>query len=393
MPGPTYLKPAPQRTWGDFLEDPTYSIRKKFHDMADDTYGPAGNDWLPTDLLGLFSQDWSGENGGFAPGNAGKASEAVSTLIPRNLIKKFAEEQAEANFNRFKNVGADKIAEAVGRMSELHPGIASHLAGIFPEPNPGVAGVFYDGSRDNKYIKGLISQDHSLATIHPDEMRAFGRMPEEERAKIAIKSYGPSVGISPNMENYGKAQIYSTIRHEFSHANDAIFKPTTQVGRGGYYPSDDFRYWLSPQEVRARAVEKNYARDMGYREPVSQSSYEHAAYAPDISNSGYEDGVRREPYGNKIATEIANGVVQAKGIMGRLKGVDKYRVRLAPVHNAKINNEAIRTFGSYFSPRGMPDPNDFNETIIKPARLKNPIAEQGMSYKDWLAPLIGDSGF
>ena len=377
----TKLQPVKPRSWLEDVKDPTYGLRKYFHNQQEDKYGPTDSP-LPTDALGLFSQDFSPEGANPAHGiNPGHASEAAISLVPRELLKKRAieiGESAKENFKRYPN-----LRKVVEDMSEKHPYQVGNLSEIIPDRKRNTAAVFWshDEPWSAETLRGLISDPNKMLQ-HPDTKvqsvanTLLNTTAEERIKKLSGGKRGGEYGWMPRISIGGAqeanpiAENYKTMRHELSHANDYVYRPGDKGARSEY-PSPG--YWVSRPEVRARAVERNYGRDMGINDANKtraipfDESYDgppiHLGDGGDEEAIFHELNAARERYGDKIAAELAYGGRHG----GMLSKFGTNRVRLTPAGAARktadTRNIAADTYNHFFGPR--------TGAIIKP-RLQLP---------------------
>jgi len=367
-PQPRLIPPKP-RTWMDAIQDPTKPIRDYFHNQQDDysgpTSNPSGESKLPTDALGLFSQDFSPEGAnplehGINPGHF---AEAATPLVPRELLKKRAQSIADSAESEFKNY--PNLKQVVQDMSEKHPYVVGNLSRIEPSRQRNTLAAFW--SHDTPYtaenLRQIIEDPATTASQHPNStIRSLAGSMLNTTAEERIKKLGdlggfgvmPRITIGGNQETVPIAQNYSTMRHELSHANDYIYRPGD---KGEYHTYPGPGYWVSRPEVRARAVERNFGRDMGILDanktrgnPISGFDPSEIADLHDVDpNVFHELNALRERYGDKIAAELATGSQRG----GMLSKYGTNRVILTPAGQARktaeTRNIAADTYNHFFA--------------------------------------------
>lgn len=203
-------------------------------------------------------------------------------IIPKQFLRKLSQEVAERASKKFK--GTPKIADVATIMAEKHPLTVGHLADFeYVDPSERVMGRFTRSNPD--LARKIVERKPTLATPSKFYQSLLDKGGEEELARYAQKQMG-TVQIHPNLENRNLAEIFKTFRHELGHASEDLMhgKLPTYIG-----PS----YWPSQAEVRARAIERNYGRDMGF---------------PSGNIMGAAtDTPRRRPYSLSIMDELDTG--------------------------------------------------------------------------------------
>lgn len=404
----TRLVPPRPKDPIEYLKNPTAPISKFVNDKLDDYYGPTSNPsgerFSPlTSALGLFSQDFSPEGANPAHGiNPGHASEAAVSMVPRGMLKKRAKAIADEAEIHFKNY--PQLKRVVQDMSIKHPNIVGNLSRIVPNRQRNTLAAFssYPNPWSSETVRGLIDDPGKMLREHPDQkVRDYASYlvgqgwDMESRIKKmgeqgSYKERMPFITIGGSQDEANIASNYSTMRHEFSHANDYIYRPKNE---GKHYPGSSADYWLSLPEVRARAVERNYGRDMGIK-----NANKTRAVPFDISGEGefpalhmndedifHELNAARERFGDKVAAELAVGAKIAENRAGfgagrrALTSAGKAR----NVRNAR--DIAADTYGHYFMPSGQG-----GGTILKPPMLNKPerFDIHGISQGEFRVPDI-----
>jgi hypothetical protein len=366
--GKTRLIPPHERSWMEAIKDPTKPVRDYFHNQADDKYGPSDTP-LPTDALGLFSQDFSPEGGNpLEHGINPHTGEAAISMVPRELLKKRAQEIGDAAATNFRNY--PNLQKVVEDMADKHPYIVGNLSRIVPSRQKRnlASFAYYNEPYNAETLRGLINDPQAMLK-HPDQKiqnKAARLISNATDAESRIKYLGdefhgvmPHITIGGSQEGEPIAKNYSTMRHELSHANDYIYRPGD---KGESFPGDDARYWTSTGEVRARAVERNFGRDMGINDANKTRAVPFNDFTPEelgmLSSDDqaifHELNAARERYGDKIAAELAYGSGWAEKYAGRGAG-GRILTPPAKARNVKnARNIAANTYGHYFSPRTGP---------------------------------------
>jgi hypothetical protein len=384
----TRMIPKKERSWMDFVQDPTYKTREYFHNKQDDQYGPSDTT-LPTDALGLFSQSYGPE--GAAPshlpglGGAEHLMEAASPIVARAELKDRAKALATRTASDFNAAGAPKLADVTETMFKKHPNIVGNfgnteLAPSTPLDAPGSTKAAFASLNefDAKTIRSLIYDPDSLRN-HPHPVvregaRLIKTLPEWERVDMLTASpIMPRLKVNLAMEHQPTDEIAETVRHEFSHAGDFIYRPTKE---GTFYPAGDPRYWQSRPEIRARATSKNWQRDLGNTK------------ANLLPSGG------REKFSDKVFNEMIYGSDQAKKQMIQNE-IDKMGLppgtRVPPPtpeqiasiqRTARISGTEAEDVWNHFFKGGRRISG--NQMIIRPPRLSLP---SGGSFEDILAEL------
>ena len=111
-------EPAPKRSWLDFIQDPTYAIREKLRAINEEEAGPEG--WLPSDLLGLFSQNYESPEG-FNP--------AVTKYLTRGIPDIAAREFGTASFKKklVEELGPE-WADIADEVVKKFPRVSAHVS-------------------------------------------------------------------------------------------------------------------------------------------------------------------------------------------------------------------------------------------------------------------------
>jgi hypothetical protein len=242
-------------------------------------------------------------------------------IIPKQFLRKLAQETAERAAKIYRNT--PKIAQVATDMAEKHPYMAGHLSDFeYVQPGSRFSGSYQKGNKNA--AKFIINKTPTLAMPSKFYQHILDKGGEEELARVAQKQLG-KLHINPDLENSNIAEIYKTVRHEYSHEADDLARFGKYL-RGKTEEGGDPRYWTSTPEVRARAVERNYGRDMGAPEGKS---------------------VRR-PYARSIMDELQSGasIAESKVAHGRL---DPYTGRR--VTKEDLNETTMSTLNHYFGQR------------------------------------------
>jgi len=289
----------------------------------------------------------------------------AGSIIPAQFRKKLAAEFAEKSFNLLKEQGLDKIADVVGDIlgSKKHSGITAHLSEVSGMGDPTASGRYFRGQLDR--MKKILAREPIRSKIDlqhapPDFNKMMANLSDEELAKMAQR-WGGNIHLNTNLEEAAPAEIYKVMRHEMSHAADDI--AGKRVGKT--YQGHDPKYWVNLQEVRARASEPNYIRDMsGKAEPrqiidlTSEEMDQYFRNRDEFKPFTSELPHRRSRYSEKVATELKRGYD-----IGRTKLAEQYgRIspttqeldymfdRTPPPYNQDFNREIEQTASHYFAP-------------------------------------------
>ena len=258
--------------------------------------------------------------------------------IPKKFLRKFAKETAEETFKNYEAAGMPRIGEVSADMIEKHPMIAGHLRGFGVEPAGSGAHGRYAWKNDD-LIDQMVKQQGSK--MLPKDFYKFVKDTQgEEGLQRLIRAQGGRIDVSPEIESGLKDRIYSVLRHELSHATDDIARPGVR-GEVRSGTADDPRYWVSKPEVRARAVQKNFRRDMGQLDFNKESR---GILNPEGTDIIYE-GMGRYPYKDKVMQELSEGAQQGGS-----------RIWLPPPTPPKVKpedfqQEILDTMNHYFGRR------------------------------------------
>lgn len=231
-------------------------------------------------------------------------------ILPKQFLKKFAQENADNAYKHLSQSGYPKIATAVQQAFTRNPRTAAHLSAVGTNaPKDAVASYLPITGKDATKFDLRAVADKMLKgeDIGPDGPTIYNairqRGASEEDLARAVKRELGTIDFNPDLERRSPEEIARAVRHEMGHLSDDLIGKL----KGPMYPTNDARYWTSRPEVKARAIEHNYVRDMTGKARPQEFRVLEPASAQGPAVTGY----RRPHYGGSIGKEIIRGMEKA----------------------------------------------------------------------------------
>ena len=287
------IGPAPTNSWHksvvDFLDDPTAGLRNWLREQSPNASDEYGNDkWLPSDLLGMFSENFQGK-GDAAPGAPGHipAVEA-SSIVPKVFWKQRVAdlgEQMDRAIPYLKDIPrAEKFVGDMKRFLDLHEPMAAHVNSIsLQEPDLYTAnygprsngnyqsalnGVMWRNKPGDPYEVIRNNRAHALEAAKTEQNleRQFNfKDPQPEEYDTYNRGYSKILDNQINLRESSQwsdpLEMFNTPRHELTHAAQDIGDPYKYNKDLIGYDSSHPEYWIDPLEIGARVGGQKGATD------------------------------------------------------------------------------------------------------------------------------------